>query len=205
MVPANNKWFRNLVVAETIVETLRPYKKIWRKNSMTWGVRARVNWKPPAEEKRVATTGCWTESYEAFDRIHIGFYLASRVRQTVLQTRSSSGSAFTGIGQHHHNGLSFVFRTSSDARCDRDGGSARNSRQSSFFRASRLACDRFIVSDLFNRIDHRQIEHVGRQSRRRCPNFVRTGLDGFAGTVLVRTGLCAGSTAMDTIGLCCLM
>ncbi|HNF96569.1 MAG TPA: polyphosphate kinase 2 family protein, partial [Pseudomonadota bacterium] len=41
VVPANNKWFRNLVIAETIVETLRPYKKIWRKKLDDMGVRAK--------------------------------------------------------------------------------------------------------------------------------------------------------------------
>jgi len=30
VVPANAKWYRNLVVAETVVETLRPYRKVWR-------------------------------------------------------------------------------------------------------------------------------------------------------------------------------
>lgn len=29
VVPANHKWFRNLAIAEAIVETLRPYKKEW--------------------------------------------------------------------------------------------------------------------------------------------------------------------------------
>lgn len=41
IVPANNKWFRNLAIAEAIVETLRPYKKIWRKKLDDIGVRAR--------------------------------------------------------------------------------------------------------------------------------------------------------------------
>ncbi|MCI0336910.1 MAG: polyphosphate kinase 2 family protein [Acidobacteria bacterium] len=31
IVPANKKWFRNLAVAETIVNALRPYKNEWRK------------------------------------------------------------------------------------------------------------------------------------------------------------------------------
>jgi PPK2 family polyphosphate:nucleotide phosphotransferase len=31
IVPANKKWFRNLAVAEAIVEALRPYKKAWLK------------------------------------------------------------------------------------------------------------------------------------------------------------------------------
>jgi len=29
IIPANKKWFRNLAVAETLVKTLRPYKKNW--------------------------------------------------------------------------------------------------------------------------------------------------------------------------------
>lgn len=31
VVPANTKWFRNLAVAESLVEALRPYQKAWRK------------------------------------------------------------------------------------------------------------------------------------------------------------------------------
>ena len=31
VVPANAKWYRNLVVAESIVETLRAYRKSWRR------------------------------------------------------------------------------------------------------------------------------------------------------------------------------
>ena len=30
IIPANKKWFRNLVVAEAIVETLKPYRKHWK-------------------------------------------------------------------------------------------------------------------------------------------------------------------------------
>jgi PPK2 family polyphosphate:nucleotide phosphotransferase len=29
VVPANRKWFRNLAIAETLVETLRPYRELW--------------------------------------------------------------------------------------------------------------------------------------------------------------------------------
>jgi len=29
IVPANRKWYRNLLVARTLVSTLRPYKKVW--------------------------------------------------------------------------------------------------------------------------------------------------------------------------------
>ncbi|HMU37626.1 MAG TPA: polyphosphate kinase 2 family protein [Pseudomonadota bacterium] len=31
IVPADQKWFRNVAIAEAIVERLRPYKKVWRK------------------------------------------------------------------------------------------------------------------------------------------------------------------------------
>ncbi len=31
IVPANSKWFRNVAVLTTIVETLRPYRKIWQR------------------------------------------------------------------------------------------------------------------------------------------------------------------------------
>jgi len=32
VIPANHKWFRNLAIAQTLVETLRPYKKVWAKD-----------------------------------------------------------------------------------------------------------------------------------------------------------------------------
>lgn len=32
LVPANHKWVRNLAVAQTLVETLRPYKKAWERD-----------------------------------------------------------------------------------------------------------------------------------------------------------------------------
>lgn len=31
IVPANHKWFRNLAIAHTLVEALRPHKKVWEK------------------------------------------------------------------------------------------------------------------------------------------------------------------------------
>ncbi len=31
IVPANHKWFRNLAIAYTLVDALRPYKKVWEK------------------------------------------------------------------------------------------------------------------------------------------------------------------------------
>jgi hypothetical protein len=29
IVPANSKWYRNLVIAESIVDALRPHRKAW--------------------------------------------------------------------------------------------------------------------------------------------------------------------------------
>ena len=30
MVPADNKWFRNIAMAEVLIETLKPYKAGWK-------------------------------------------------------------------------------------------------------------------------------------------------------------------------------
>jgi PPK2 family polyphosphate:nucleotide phosphotransferase len=38
VVPANKKWFRNLAIAETLVETLRPLKENWVRRLKTIGV-----------------------------------------------------------------------------------------------------------------------------------------------------------------------
>ena len=43
VVPANSKWFRNFAIATTIVEALRPYKKIWRKRLDNIGEKARAD------------------------------------------------------------------------------------------------------------------------------------------------------------------
>jgi polyphosphate kinase 2 (PPK2 family) len=40
VVPANHKWFRNLAVAQTLVEALRPYKKAWEKDLRERGRKA---------------------------------------------------------------------------------------------------------------------------------------------------------------------
>ncbi|MEJ7618587.1 MAG: PPK2 family polyphosphate kinase [Pyrinomonadaceae bacterium] len=40
VVPANKKWFRNLAIAETIVEALRPYKAQWMSELEETGARA---------------------------------------------------------------------------------------------------------------------------------------------------------------------
>lgn len=39
VVPANNKWFRNLAVAEAVVKALKPYKKEWLKKLDGMGVK----------------------------------------------------------------------------------------------------------------------------------------------------------------------
>jgi PPK2 family polyphosphate:nucleotide phosphotransferase len=41
IVPADSKWYRNFAVLNTIVETLRPYRKIWRKKLDEMGERGR--------------------------------------------------------------------------------------------------------------------------------------------------------------------
>jgi len=41
VVPANHKWFRNLAIAEQIVEHLRPFRKQWMKDLDTIGVKAK--------------------------------------------------------------------------------------------------------------------------------------------------------------------
>jgi len=42
VVPANAKWYRNLVVAEAIVEALRPYKKEWKNKLDVMGVAGKA-------------------------------------------------------------------------------------------------------------------------------------------------------------------
>lgn len=42
VVPADRKWFRDLAVTETLVETLRPYRKQWLEKLETIGQEARV-------------------------------------------------------------------------------------------------------------------------------------------------------------------
>ncbi len=39
IVPANRKWYRNLLVARTLVSTLRPYKKEWQAKLVKRGER----------------------------------------------------------------------------------------------------------------------------------------------------------------------
>ncbi len=42
IVPADSKWYRNLVIARTIVEELRPYKKIWQAKLDAVGVEKKA-------------------------------------------------------------------------------------------------------------------------------------------------------------------
>lgn len=42
VVPADAKWYRNYVIAESIVDALRPYKKAWEEKLEADGVRARA-------------------------------------------------------------------------------------------------------------------------------------------------------------------
>jgi PPK2 family polyphosphate:nucleotide phosphotransferase len=42
VVPANAKWFRNLAIASTVVDALKPYKKAWRKKLDDMGDKARA-------------------------------------------------------------------------------------------------------------------------------------------------------------------
>jgi PPK2 family polyphosphate:nucleotide phosphotransferase len=41
IVPANRKWYRNLLVARTLVSTLRPYKKEWQADAVKRGAQER--------------------------------------------------------------------------------------------------------------------------------------------------------------------
>jgi polyphosphate kinase 2 (PPK2 family) len=40
VIQADHKWFRDLAVTETLVETLRPYKKVWMEKLAKVGVEA---------------------------------------------------------------------------------------------------------------------------------------------------------------------
>ena len=42
IVPADSKWYRNLVVARTLVEALRPYREVWQKKLDEVGVRKKA-------------------------------------------------------------------------------------------------------------------------------------------------------------------
>ena len=41
IVPADHKWFRNLAITETIIDTLKPYKKAWMKDLEAMGEEAK--------------------------------------------------------------------------------------------------------------------------------------------------------------------
>ena len=42
IVPADSKWYRNLAIASTVVERLRPYRKIWQRRLDELGDKARA-------------------------------------------------------------------------------------------------------------------------------------------------------------------
>jgi len=56
IVPANNKWYRNLLVARTLVHTLRPYKEQWLDKLVERGERelALIEQKQQAENQQLA-------------------------------------------------------------------------------------------------------------------------------------------------------
>ncbi len=58
IVPANRKWYRNLLIARTIVSALRPYKKEWQAKIVERGQRelALIEKSQQAEENSVAAT-----------------------------------------------------------------------------------------------------------------------------------------------------
>ena len=49
IVPANRKWFRNVVVAEAIVDLLRPYREVWLE---ALADRGRPSWSNPGGSRR---------------------------------------------------------------------------------------------------------------------------------------------------------
>jgi PPK2 family polyphosphate:nucleotide phosphotransferase len=54
IVPANKKWFRNLAVAQTIVDALRPYKKAWLKKLDAMGAEEKALIEAFRREKEAA-------------------------------------------------------------------------------------------------------------------------------------------------------
>ncbi len=42
IAPANHKWYRDLIVMEAIVKTLRPYKKVWQRHLVEVGIKAKA-------------------------------------------------------------------------------------------------------------------------------------------------------------------
>jgi len=58
VVPANAKWYRNLVVAEAVVEALRPYKKEWKQKLDAMGVEGKAelaSYRRSVRAKKAAT------------------------------------------------------------------------------------------------------------------------------------------------------
>jgi PPK2 family polyphosphate:nucleotide phosphotransferase len=54
IVPANKKWFRNLAVAQTIVDALKPYKKAWLKKLDAMGAEEKALIEAFRREKEAA-------------------------------------------------------------------------------------------------------------------------------------------------------
>jgi PPK2 family polyphosphate:nucleotide phosphotransferase len=52
IVPADAKWFRNLVIADTMVSALRPYRKIWEDKLEADGKRARAELEAYRSERK---------------------------------------------------------------------------------------------------------------------------------------------------------
>lgn len=52
VVPADAKWYRNLLIARSIVHTLRPYKKIWREKLDQVGAKKKAELEAYKREKK---------------------------------------------------------------------------------------------------------------------------------------------------------
>src|SRR5208282_3355619 len=93
--------------------------------------------------------------------------------------------SFAGIGQHDDDGLAGVLRTLGDSHGDRDGGSARNAGQDSFFASEPpRVLDRFFVGYLLDFIDEREVQVVGHEPRTDTLNSVRPRLQRLAAALL---------------------
>jgi PPK2 family polyphosphate:nucleotide phosphotransferase len=57
VVPANAKWYRNLVVAEAIVEALRPYRKEWKQKLDRMGAEGKAGLDRYRRSQRAAKAG----------------------------------------------------------------------------------------------------------------------------------------------------
>lgn len=57
IVPADHKWYRNLVIAQTIVETLRPYKAAWKEELKELGEKQKAELKQMREKNGIVKNG----------------------------------------------------------------------------------------------------------------------------------------------------